>query len=67
MTARTAKRLCITGSIIGYMKITKYEHSCVVIEEKGEKLVIDPGELTALPTLTYVRAIIFTHVRRRPF
>ncbi len=25
------------------MKITKYEHACVVVEDKGQLLVIDPG------------------------
>lgn len=45
-----------------YMKITKYEHACVVMEEANEKLVIDPGELTVLPVLENVRAVVITHV-----
>lgn len=28
------------------MKLTKYEHSCVVLEKDGRSLVIDPGELS---------------------
>lgn len=44
------------------MKITKYEHACLVIEEQGEALVIDPGVLAKLPDLTEVRAVVVTHV-----
>lgn len=44
------------------MKITKYEHACLVIEEQGETLVIDPGVLAKLPDLTGVRAVVVTHV-----
>lgn len=29
------------------MKLTKYEHSCVVLEKDGKSLVIDPGELSS--------------------
>jgi L-ascorbate metabolism protein UlaG (beta-lactamase superfamily) len=28
------------------MKLTKYTHACIVLEEQGEKLVIDPGGFT---------------------
>lgn len=28
------------------MKLTKYEHSCVVLEKDGASLVIDPGQLS---------------------
>ena len=44
------------------MRITKYEHACVVLEEKGKKLVIDPGNLT--PTfgdLSNIVAVVVTH------
>lgn len=45
------------------MKITKYEHACLVVEEGGDTLVIDPGAYTTdLPDLTDVRAIVITHV-----
>lgn len=45
------------------MRITKYEHSCFVIEEAGKVLVVDPGVFTrTLPELSNVCAIIVTHV-----
>lgn len=45
------------------MKITKYEHACLVVEEQGKKLVIDPGDFAdSLPDLDNVTAIIITHV-----
>lgn len=45
------------------MKITKYEHACVVIEEQGKRLVIDPGEFSeSLPDLDNVVAVVITHI-----
>lgn len=45
------------------MKITKYEHACLVLEEQGKKLVIDPGDFSSsLPDLDNVVAIVVTHV-----
>lgn len=45
------------------MKITKYEHSCLAIEEKGKYLVIDPGFLTkSPPDLKNVVALVITHI-----
>lgn len=45
------------------MTITKYEHACLVIEEAGSKLVIDPGSFsTSLPKLEKVTAVVLTHV-----
>jgi len=44
------------------MQITKYEHACVVIEEQGKRLVIDPGSLTRdMSFLRDVVAVVFTH------
>lgn len=44
------------------MKLTKYSHACVVLEENGSKLVIDPGEYTLLPgSLEDVVAVVVTH------
>lgn len=43
------------------MKITKYEHACLVVEVAGKRLVIDPGILANLPTLESVVAIVLTH------
>ena len=46
------------------MKITKYEHACLVLEEQGKKLVIDPGSFvqTKLNSLKDVVGIVITHV-----
>jgi len=44
------------------MNITKYTHACIVLEEAGQKIVIDPGSWTTdLPDLTAVVAVIITH------
>ncbi|HJP95998.1 MAG TPA: MBL fold metallo-hydrolase [Candidatus Saccharimonadales bacterium] len=44
------------------MKLTKYQHACVVLEEQGQRLVIDPGNWTQLDEITDVVAIVITHV-----
>jgi len=46
------------------MKITKYEHACLVLEEQGKKLVVDPGSFTStkFDNLKDVVAIVITHV-----
>lgn len=45
------------------MKLTKLEHSGVVLEKDGAKLVFDPVEFAAsLPALEQVAAIVITHV-----
>ncbi|MGC0252117.1 MBL fold metallo-hydrolase [Pseudactinotalea sp. Z1748] len=43
------------------MKITKYAHACVALEDEAARLVIDPGSFTTLPELTGVVAVILTH------
>ena len=44
------------------MNVTKYTHACIVLEEGGQKIVIDPGSWTTdLPELAYVAAVIVTH------
>ena len=44
------------------MKLTKYEHSCLVIEKSGATLVIDPGSFTTpLTDIDNVVAIVITH------
>lgn len=44
------------------MKLTKYEHACVVLEEQGERLVIDPGAFTqSLDNFSSVVALVITH------
>jgi L-ascorbate metabolism protein UlaG (beta-lactamase superfamily) len=45
------------------MKITKYEHACLVIEHNGKKLVIDPGSLTSqFGDLNDIAGVVLTHV-----
>ncbi|MBP7767145.1 MBL fold metallo-hydrolase [Candidatus Saccharibacteria bacterium] len=44
------------------MKLTKHEHSCMVVENEGQALVIDPGALAELPMLENVVAVVITHV-----
>jgi L-ascorbate metabolism protein UlaG (beta-lactamase superfamily) len=44
------------------MKITKISHSCILIEEKDVKILIDPGNYsTAQNELKNVDAIVITH------
>src|SRR4051794_38037628 len=45
------------------MVITKYEHACVVIEDSGKRLVIDPGSFAkSLNDLKDISAVVITHV-----
>lgn len=45
------------------MKITKYEHACLDVEEQGKRLIIDPGDFAAsLSDYTNIVAIVITHV-----
>jgi len=45
------------------MKLTKYGHACVVLEEQGKKLIIDPGEFTPeFGDVSDVAAVVVTHV-----
>lgn len=44
------------------MKLTKYTHSCVVLQEANELLIIDPGIWSKdLPQTQNVKAIVITH------
>ncbi|MDP3207701.1 MAG: MBL fold metallo-hydrolase, partial [Rhodoglobus sp.] len=44
------------------MKLTKFEHACMVIEKAGSRLVIDPGGYTPpLTDLDGVVAVVITH------
>lgn len=50
------------------MKITKYEHACVVIEDQGKKLVIDPGSWTEdFGGVENIAALVITHVHMDHF
>ena len=45
------------------MQITKLEHACLILENEGQKMVIDPGFYTRpLENLKDVVAIVITHV-----
>jgi len=44
------------------MRVTKLEHACLVIEESGKTLVVDPGSFTtAVIDVKNVVAIVITH------
>lgn len=44
------------------MKITKQEHSCLIIENAGKTLIVDPGSFTTLLVgMSNVVAIVITH------
>ena len=44
------------------MKLTKFEHACLVAEIDGTKLVVDPGSFTVpLADLTNIVAVVITH------
>lgn len=44
------------------MKLTKFEHSCLILEKNGSTLVIDPGSFTLpLSDIAGVVAIVITH------
>ena len=50
------------------MKITKYEHACVALEEQGKKLIIDPGSWTDnFGSLDNVVGVVITHVHADHF
>ncbi len=43
------------------MKLTKYEHACLIIDNDQSRLIIDPGCFTKLPSdLKHVEQIIVT-------
>ncbi|MGE3448916.1 MAG: MBL fold metallo-hydrolase [Microbacteriaceae bacterium] len=44
------------------MELTRYDHACVVLEQDGRRLVIDPGSFTRpLGGLRGVVAVVITH------
>lgn len=43
------------------MRLTKYAHSCVRVEDDGAVVVIDPGELSEPEALDGVDAVLITH------
>lgn len=43
------------------MRITKYGHACLLIEEAGVKFLIDPGVFNASPSVEGIDALLITH------
>lgn len=44
------------------MRITKFEHACIVVEEQGKRIVIDPGVFThSLKDFSAICGIVVTH------
>ena len=44
------------------MKLTKYEHACLLIEDGQNKLIIDPGKYTNLPEdIGQIDVVVVTH------
>ena len=44
------------------MKLTKFEHSCLVLDKNGSTLIIDPGSFTMpLTDIMGVVAVVITH------
>lgn len=44
------------------MKLTKYEHSCMTLEDQGAKIVIDPGQFSpSFTSTTGILAVVVTH------
>lgn len=43
------------------MKITKFEHSAMILEKAGKRLVIDPGNFLSLTDFPDVVGVVITH------
>ncbi len=43
------------------MKITKFGHSCLLVEEGEARILIDPGAYSTIPDLKNIDAILITH------
>lgn len=46
------------------MKITKFGHSCLLIEEGDARILFDPGNYSTVPALDKLDAILITHVHQ---
>lgn len=49
------------------MKITKYEHSCMVLDNGENRLVIDPGVYSQFGENKNIAAVIVTHIHNDHF
>lgn len=43
------------------MTITKYGHACLLVEENGVRILIDPGNWNPTPEATDIHALLITH------
>ncbi|NHC46824.1 MBL fold metallo-hydrolase [Motilibacter aurantiacus] len=43
------------------MKITKLGHSCLLVEESGARILVDPGAFSAFEGLTGLSGVLVTH------
>jgi L-ascorbate metabolism protein UlaG (beta-lactamase superfamily) len=43
------------------MRISKFGHACLLIEEQATKILIDPGSFSELPVIPQLDAIFITH------
>lgn len=43
------------------MKVTKFAHACLLVEEQGVRILLDPGSWNALPEVPTLDAILITH------
>lgn len=44
------------------MRLTKYEHACVLVEDEGARILIDPGIYSSgFESLTDLNAVLITH------
>src|SRR3989344_5423836 len=43
------------------MKITKFGHACLLIEEGELRILMDPGNFCATPDVAYIDVILITH------
>lgn len=44
------------------MRITKFGHSCLLIEEGCARILLDPGAFSTIPDLDKLDAILITHI-----
>ncbi len=43
------------------MKVTKFGHCCLLIEENGARILLDPGSFSIVPDVANIDAILITH------
>ncbi len=49
------------------MRITKFGHSCLLVEEGNARILLDPGSYSTLPELENIDAILITHEHQDHF